>query len=296
MKFAQERMDLAETLMKDLADKVVDSGDGYQRVRMAFNMLLNQYGNGAFLAASFVGGEHIHRDHAGDTSGRDPFVPVAPKKQRQALEFLQEHVLTDKPFKFPPKLLRRLAVDRWYHWGNEYALFAGVDFPVHERILGIQRIVLNELLSPAALARVQNTALKLDDEKPVQISEIFRAVSDSVWGFSQPQKEEARKVDAGPSTILRNLQREHLTVLSKMVAEPRRESYYDFIFSSYYGSATLPSDAKSLARLHLRQIKDAIAATLKSPSGLDDTTRAHYEESLERINRVMTASLQAGNP
>jgi hypothetical protein len=58
----------------------------------------------------------------------------------------------------------------------------------------------------------------------------------------------------------------------------------------------MPADAKSLARMHLRQIKDGITAALKAQGGLDDTTRAHYEESLERINRVMAASLQASNP
>src|SRR4029077_852424 len=149
------------------------------------------------------------------------------------LKFVPRHSLTDKPFKFPPQLLRRLAVDRWYHWGNEYSLFAGVDYPVHERILGIQRIVLNELLGSATLARVQNTALKLDKQKPLQISEIFRAVSDSVWDFPKAKKDDDKKDAIGPSTILRNLQREHLTVLSKMVAEPRRESSY-FYSDDFY--------------------------------------------------------------
>ena len=37
MKFAMERMVLAEELMKTLGDKVVEKGEGYQRVRQAFN-------------------------------------------------------------------------------------------------------------------------------------------------------------------------------------------------------------------------------------------------------------------
>jgi hypothetical protein len=298
MQFAQDRMELAAQLIKDLANKVVDKGDGYQRVRQAFDMMLGQYGNAAYLASQFVGGEHIHRDHAGDTNGRDPFLPVAPQKQRAALKFVQEQVLTDRPFKFPPQLLRRLAVDRWYHWGNEYSLFGGVDYPVHERILGIQRVVLGQLLGSATLARVQNTALKFDKEEPLQISEIFRAVTDSVWDFPKGKRDDDKKNGMGPSIIRRNLQREHLTVLSKMVVEPRRESFYFYLddYFSPYGQAAMPADAKSLARLHLRQIKDGIAVALKAPSGMDDTARAHYEESLERINRVLAASLQASNP
>ena len=83
---------------------------------MAFSILLPQYGNAAYLIAKYVGGEHAYRDHRGDPNGRDPFVPVNAAKQREALKFLQEHILTDKPFQFPPDLLRKLAVERWYHW------------------------------------------------------------------------------------------------------------------------------------------------------------------------------------
>src|SRR5262249_2967698 len=73
MKFAMDRILLSEELMKNLADKVVDKGEGYQRVRQAFNLLLRQYGDGAYLVAAFVGGEYAHRDHRDDPDGRDPF-------------------------------------------------------------------------------------------------------------------------------------------------------------------------------------------------------------------------------
>ena len=53
-----------------------------------------------------------------------------------------------------------------------------------------------------------------------------------------------RKDAVGQSTIRRNLQSEHLTILSKMVVEPRRESlsyfYDDFMYS---GRGTMPADA-----------------------------------------------------
>src|SRR5262249_33662008 len=94
MKFAMDRMLLAEELMKTLATKVVDKGEGYQRVRQAFDLLLGQYGNGAFLISQFVGAEYVHRDHHGDPSGRDPFVPVKAEKQGKARELWQEPFLS----------------------------------------------------------------------------------------------------------------------------------------------------------------------------------------------------------
>src|SRR5207253_3023884 len=179
-----------------------------QRARVAFSILLAQYGNGAYLISKYVGGEHAHRDHRGDPKGRDPLVPVAPAKQREALKFLQEHLFSDKPFQFPPDLLRRLAVERWYHWGMRPD---STDFPLHERILGIQRVALGQLLGPAVLRRVQDSAMKLKkEENPLTLAEVFRSVTEGVWAElpDGPAKDEERSVTQ--SIVRRNLQREHL--------------------------------------------------------------------------------------
>ena len=57
------------------------------------------------------------------------------------------------------------------------------------------------------------------------------------------------------------------------------------------------SDARSLARMHLRDLRQRIEAVLKGDmSGLDDTTRAHLEECQERITKLLNASLQASTP
>ena len=116
----------------------------------------------------------MHRDHAGDPGARDPLVVVDADKQRAALKFLAEHVLTDRPFRFSPKLLRRLASDRWLHWGNERTMLTPVEYPIHERILSIQQVVLEHTLDAAPLRRIQNNALKHDGDgkqRPPQISD-----------------------------------------------------------------------------------------------------------------------------
>src|SRR5207245_3772268 len=87
MKYAQDRLLVTEELLKDLADRVVDKGEGYQRVRQAFAMLMGQYGDAASLISRFIGGEHMHRDHRGDPARRDPFIPVKVDRQRAALKF-----------------------------------------------------------------------------------------------------------------------------------------------------------------------------------------------------------------
>ena len=220
MKFGMERIALSDELMKGLADRVVEKGEGYQRARTAFSMLLGQYANGTYLVAAFVGGEHMHRDHRDDPNARDPFVPVKGDKQREALRFLQDNVLSDKSFQFPPALLRKLAADRWSHWGDDSP--ASVDYPLNERVLRIQTTALNHLLNPSVLARVQNNALKAEkDEKPLEIAEIFRAATEGIWGDLGVKEAKEGKKSLASSVLRRNLQRDHLRRLTSLAAGHR---------------------------------------------------------------------------
>ncbi len=278
LKFALDRIVLAQELAKELPEKVVEKGEGYQRLRGAFNLVLNQYGNASFLATGYIGGSFAHRDHNGDPNGRDPFIPVAGKKQREALKFLQEHILSDKHFTFSPKLLRRLAADRWYHWGNESTIMTAIDMPIHERVLSVQRVALSELFSNDTMSRIQNTALQSEDGDALKLNEVFRAVTESVWTLP---KKDAKKETWASSVLRRNLQREHLGVLANMVV------------GKGVGTRALPPDARSLARLHLREIQGGIEIVLRDEN-LDEVTRAHLDESKERIDRVLKASFQLG--
>jgi hypothetical protein len=296
LKFAQDRVVLAEELMKGLAERVVNEGEGYQRARVAFGMVLAQYGDGAYLVSKYIGGEHVHRDHRGDPKGRDPLVPVAAAKQREALKFLQEHIFNDKAIQVPPEMLRRLAVERWSHWG---AHPGSTDFPLNERILGIQRVALNQLLSPAVLRRIQNNLLKADKEaQPFTMAELFRGLTDGIWSEHANGAAQEDKQALSSSIVRRNLQREYLKKLSSLVLGQKTSdsSYGFFIVLSSDGLGAAPADARSLARMHLQQINTRIQAALADrPGGVDETTRAHLEECRERIAKVLTASMQVND-
>jgi hypothetical protein len=296
MKFAQDRILLAEELLPGLADRVVEKGEGYQRARQAFALLLRQYGEAAALVSSYVGGEALYRDHKGDPQARDPFVPVTGAKQRAALAFLREHIFSDRPFRFPPELLRKLAADRWLHWGNERAVLGGVEFPLGERVLGVQRVALRNLLDPATLARIETNALKADDddEEPLTLTELFRNLSDGIW-CDLPCTTKGDRPPAS-SAVRRNLQREYLKELSRLVLGKPAAGASAFVILLGGGEAQpVPADARSLARLHLRELARRIDRTLADGAATgDDLVRAHLEECREQIGKVLSASLQAG--
>jgi Met-zincin/Domain of unknown function (DUF5117)/Domain of unknown function (DUF5118) len=277
MKFGQERILLAEELLKGLADKASAKGEGYQRTRQGFAIVLQQYGNSAHLISNFIGGVYYNRDHKGDPNGRDPFQPVKGDKQRDALKFLEEHILSDKSFQFSPQLLRRLGADRWSHWGNGSGL-AAVEFPVNERILSIQKLVLSHLLDRGVLQRIQNNALSADKEdKVLTVAEVFRGLTDGVWGDAVVDGKDNKKTLAS-SVVRRNLQREYVKELSAIVV----------------GHSPVPSDARSLARFHLRELNRKLDKLLADKQlELEETTRAHLEECHERIAKVLSSSVQA---
>ena len=59
-------------------------------------------------------------------------------------------------------------------------------------------------------------------------------------------------------------------------------------------SGDVPADAKSLARLHLKEARARIDAALKEEK--DDTVKAHLDEAKERIAKVLAATVTANEP
>jgi hypothetical protein len=172
-----------------------------------------------------------------------------------------------------------------------------VDFPIYQRILGIQKIVLGQCLSADTLSRLQNQELQAEPgSEPLTMAELFRALTDGIWSECDPADARAGAVSC--STIRRNLQREHLKRLSTIVLGHRRSPYEDlFDYISFYGTPEPPADAKSLARLHLDEIRDRIAKILdQKDSKVDETTRAHLKECRTRITKVLDASLDLNEP
>ena len=199
--FGKTRIELAEQLLKDLDERVVKDGESWSRTRRAFQILLQQWGDGATLAAQYIGGQSVSRDHKADKDAHDPIVPVPGAKQRECLKFLVNAILSDQAFRFSPALLRRLGTERWMHWGTSSYEAAGIDISVLERILAIQKIVLSHCLSSATLARLQNQQLQADPETdPLRMEEVFRELTDGVWSDLDRLTAPRRQAPSGPAS------------------------------------------------------------------------------------------------
>ena len=139
-------MELIGQILPDLVDRTVAPGEGYQRARLAFGILLGEHSRAMDYVAHYIGGVYVHRDHKGDPDARPPLVVTEPKKQREALAMLEQQVFGPEAYQVPPKLYNYLAPSHWTQWGMRELLAAGL--PRHDMVLTMQDHVLGQILSP----------------------------------------------------------------------------------------------------------------------------------------------------
>ncbi len=290
--YAKERILLVQESLQTLTEKMVADGEGWQRTRDAFRALLGELSSATFLATQYVGGEHTHRDHKADPNGRLPYEPIPIAKQRDAIAFLSENILTDKAFKFPPELLRKLAPEFWSDWLFSSYNMSAEAFPVNDYVLSIQSEVLYTFLAGDTLSRLQDIELHATPEQEVlRMPEVFDSLSTAIWSELPGDPAAAPAGKLAVSEIRRRLQRAHFSRLAEMVLGTSYNPYgYSF---SFYGGESVPADARSLARLQLKKLQARIEGSLGNAAlEKDSYTEAHLSELKDRIDKVLDADMQ----
>jgi hypothetical protein len=280
LEYAKQRTSMISELWPTILKRMVKEGEGFEKARQTFGVLLAQYGQSVYFAARNVGGVYVSRSHKGDKDAPPPFKVVEPQKQRDALALLEEKVFSDKPFQFPPELLNHLAATRWSHWGSRPPL--RTDYPVHETISMWQDRILMQLLSPLTLQRIYDSELKVPaDQDAFTSAELIRRLTAAIFT-------EAEKMEGGDyserkpavSSLRRNLQRSYLQRLSQIAM----------------GNTSAPADVQSVSFAELKSLKEKIDKLLAGNVNFDTYTKAHLQESSNRIAKVLEAQLSLARP
>jgi len=273
LKYSQWQLDNARAMWKRLEKRIPAGEEGYNELRVMFDSVFGYYANQVMNATLYVGGQSFNRIRPGDAKGKLPFVPIALSQQREALATLDKYVFAPDAFSFPPELLNKLAPSRWEHWGSPALVFP-LDYPIGDRITFLQRFVLRVLLSPVRLARLRDAELKSAPETALRMPEVLNTVQKNVWQeVLQPTN---KKMEI--STFRRSLQREHLAILIGMVLR----------------KTNVPEDARSLAWYELRQLREGLSKSIRNlDRNADAYTRAHLEETRDRISKVLNAQIQS---
>lgn len=283
LEFAQVRMQLYNELLPGFVERVTKEGDDYTQARRVLNILLAQRGQALSFAARYVGGLKTSRSHMGDKDSRPPVTLVDAKTQRDVLTLLEEQVFSDKPYQLPADVYNKLGWSNWSHWGREPA--NRKEFGIHNTVLIWQERVISQLLSTRTLERLHDAELRAPAEQDVlAAAELIERLTKSVFSEVDNTKEGEYSIrKPAISSFRRNLQRSYLKSLAGLAM----------------GNSSAPEDCQTVAYDQLAQLSQRMTALLGNQavaSKLDTYSRAHLQESNDRIKKVLEAKLSLNSP
>ncbi len=275
IEYARSQAKLVAEAMPSVVEQATNDGEGYQRARQAFGVLLGTHGKVMFQASRYIGGLHVDRSHKGDKDAQPPFEVVSAARQREALALLEEQVFSDKPFNFPADLYNNLAASHWDHWGSDVP--DRPDYPAHSVILMWQQRILGQLLSPLTLERLHDSELKVAaDGDAFTTVELLEGLTNSIFGDLEPVADgKFTTRDPAVSSLRRNLQRSYLKELSNLSL----------------GRTSAPADCETVAYGELGRLQEKIDNYLEKSGELDTYTRSHLKETSARIAKVLEATV-----
>jgi len=250
--YGADRMALINKLFTELKDKATVKGESYQQLVTSANSLFGQYRAQAGVVSRQIGGVYVERAVVGDANADKPFTPVSLERQTQAMDILAKFVFAPDVLQNMQPLYSYLQLQRrgFNHFGKNE------DPKAHKMILGMQKSVLAQLLHPAVLLRISDTALYGNE---YSLTQFMGDLTANIFVKSK---------DA--NSISHNLQIEYVNQLIA-IAGLGKASKYDNL-------------AKTAALYQLTQIADTSTAW-----GADTATKAHKKY----IDRLIAKALEA---
>ena len=251
IKWAIDRIELSNDLLKTAKNKFTKSGESYQELRRIYYLLSRQKGSAANTISRFIGGVYVDRAMAGQEGATKPYTPVSLTDQKRAMNALSKYVFAPNAFDVPNDLYNFLAMQR-----RGFGFFRAPEDPkIHNQVIGYQKNVLRHILHPNTLQRIVDSELYGNEYKLSLFmtdlnNAIFRAdIYSSVNSFRQ------------------NLQLEYTNILIDMLTGKQNKEFNN--------------SAKSMALYNLKAIR-----TMASPSG-NVASRAHKQHLRTLIDNAL---------
>ena len=282
MDYAKSQFELAKYHRARLIDKFVKDGESFAKVRRGYEITLSMQTRAITMLSPWIGGAFVNRELKGDPGARAPIVVVPAAQQRECLRQIIETSFYDEVFGLTPELLEKMTVDKWLDGGGIGDARQENAYNVHDRIAGVQAMVLTRLMNPTTLRRVLDNEFRTPaDQDMLTLSELLDTVSTAVW--SEIEKEPSGGYTVRKpyiSSLRRNLQREHL---DRMI---------DLTMPSA-SSAEASKAISNLAVFRLRELAKKIEQIVgeKGDKGrkLDAYSLAHLSEAKLRIEKALDA-------
>ena len=227
-----------------LVEATSEEGENYDLLRNMYGQLVAQLSREMGHVANVVGGFVRDNVYYGDADRQYNAVPA--EQQKAAVAFLNEHAFNVPGFLLEADVLRRLEADG-----------------AADRILGMQRSLLNSLMRSSRLGRMaEQAAVEPGDDAYLPI-DLLVDLTDGIF---------SEIADDGPAEVdlyRRNLQRAYVDMLIEQVK-----------------ADSAPSDLPALARGELRRLADHLDG-FGNPKGTAPTTRYHLQDLHARIVQAL---------
>ena len=268
IRFYDNQIKIANDYWNNLLENFEKDGETYSKLRSVFFQGLYEYYGASRNVPKFIGGIYHSRHHIGQDENLLPLTIVDNTDQRRALNFLLENILAIDAFSFEPEFLNKMAPERYDDFTDRTWNMQRLDFPIHNIIKMLQRSTLSKIHNPRIIHRVHDNVLKINNNNPLTIFEIFDTVSDYMWSELKRFNE------------INSFRRD------------TQSFYVDLLINIYFNeNEYFPRDTQSIAYSTLRKIKFKISDALPYYMFDNQTTSAHLRAMINKIDSVLDAKI-----
>lgn len=251
IKWAIDRIEMSNDLMKTMKSKFSKTGESYQELRSVYYLLSGQKASATNTISRFIGGVYVDRAMVGQTNGKQPYTPVSFADQKRAMNALKTYVFAPNAFDAPNDLYNYLAMQR-----RGFNFFRGTEDPkIHKQILTYQKNVLNHILHPNTLQRITDSELYGNTYK---LSIFMTDLNNSIFKSD---------INSNVNSFRQNLQLEYTNMLIGILTGKQSSSY--------------THNSKSMALYNLKAIRSMAAASGNIAS------KAHKQHLRTRIDNAL---------
>jgi hypothetical protein len=191
-----------------IISKYTASNKSYHELRSAYLILSGHYSRSLSTISKYIGGVLIDRNYTGTTSDTKPFTPVTLAEQKRAMQALVKYGFSKNAFKAPEEIYSYLQMQRrGFDHRSETE-----DPKIHDRILNMQKGILNHLLNNTVMQRITDT--KLYGNK-YNLNAMLMDVTNGIF---------IEDLGSSVSTVRQNLQTEYVSRLLG-IAESKSATY-----------------------------------------------------------------------
>jgi len=256
-----------QRVMDMLLTAVPRKGEDYDDLAGIYAAALGQWQRELLHVVPIVGGFDSQNKHAGEDGVL--FAPVPKARQQAAVKYLNSAVFATPAWIVRPEILRRVEP------------VGGLN-----RVLTIQRMVLNSLLNTQRFARLQEQEA-IDGEKSYKAAELL---ADLRAGLFTELTGPAPKIDS----YRRNLQRAYLELINDRINGRSASITLPAFMAGYFTPTIANDDTRALFRGELRAI-DALIAPKTAAAG-DRITGLHLREMRDSIARILDPKFAPAAP